>query len=1347
MTQKKRNAWVMSVVSAMLALLICLGCMFIPNNSNAKAQAYSLAYGLHKETKIYSRNFSKDYYLGCEDYANYTSIDPSITVFTPGLGCSPSAFSNDEQFQFAYNQNSIIAAICRKLNNNVDIYYAKCNSNEDLHNFVLYKIDVYDYKLTDERITARIADISKHIILLFDSSIKDESNQKVYNQFEYVVDSVSLQYKQLAGVLPLLNLVGHSRGGLTNIQYATEHPYNVASVFSMGTPYSGSTLGQIDAILQMLDYVDENGDYSSMGAKDIMTPEIELQIRDNWNAAYNHYLDANFNVVALGAMTSLSMARAFAHDLLNYKKYKDTAEDWMNFIEFIISNLEEHPIYAPITLIIVNCLAEIVSCFGKDLMVVVGDIIDNDVLKSITNDELKEISALVNIINDEVVIMDDLFIDTNSQLGYGFDDEKCYDGFKRFVKIYTADDIYTPKSKNQPAVVHNIETMNSTFVHMISDSLTYGVSQNEITNLSDMTESVIGAKQSTSFYFAPEYTGTRKLNINSSFIKLYEYTDTNCLNYLDTFSDELDYEFKSSHRYLITTEYDNSLKMSYKFTIGSKLQANKNNDVVFEGGDSNIYVLEAEESGYYNVNTSSSYVTVEQGAECNFGNYYFVYLQAGKQYLIVLNNSFSEKVNANIEIVAPKEVTLKDIGTISVDDKLVSFTNPYNTSVRFKLTIVSSEESGSASVYDKDNSSIATVVTSANTKNIYFTLGTQEQCFIVFSHADNSISAQIGVDEQQLRWKINNTLYASERVRLPRGESYDIQLVLCVDGQNIDTYDAYVTTSRDEFFIFTGTKLQITYKAVLEYDIVIVPMSTPEYILTITVDRGREDFKYTINLDKQGGEGDTDEIIVYKDEALPDVEAPRRLGYTFKGYYSETYGKGTQYYDESMQCVSNWDKDLGEEKTATIYAHWEQNTYKLVFDNGDKSDLRYYRYTMVYDQRMPERAFAPTREGYTFVGYFTEQNGKGEMYYAGIVYNNEDSASLFGYNKYYVEGMSICYGYEFWSRESDLTLYAHWEILTCKYFLQISIEGGGSKQATELDLVHGKKEEVTAPTYSNLEFKYFSDGIDTYKTKTYDWEPKLIRSVSTGKIVPKDGLVAVYSKKECVISGTLITLADGKQVPVENLTGNEKLLAWNLLTGQFDVAPILFIDKEPAGVYKVIKLTFSDGTDVGVISEHGFWDFDLNKYVYLDSDAAQYIGHWFNKQITNPDGSMTWTKVQLVNVEIREEYTTAWSPVTYGHLCYYVNGMLSMPGGIGGLFNIFEVDSETLKYDEIAMQADIEKYGLFTYEEFADILPVPIEMFDAVNGQYLKVAIGKGLIDIETLERLVSRYADFFVTQ
>lgn len=233
------------------------------------------------------------------------------------------------------------------------------------------------------------------------------------------------------------------------------------------------------------------------------------------------------------------------------------------------------------------------------------------------------------------------------------------------------------------------------------------------------------------------------------------------------------------------------------------------------------------------------------------------------------------------------------------------------------------------------------------------------------------------------------------------------------------------------------------------------------------------------------------------------------------------------------------------------------------------------------------------------------------------------------------------------------------------------------------------------------------------------------------------------NKKRCLDAGSLITLADGTQKPVEALTGDEMLLVWNLYTGQFDVAPILFIDRDAMQNYSIINLSFSNGETVKVISEHGFWNYNLNRYVYLDNNAAQYIGHWFYSQTTDEYGNMVAERVQLLDVTMTREMTIAYSPVTYGHLCYFVNGMLSMPGGIEGLFNIFEVDAETMSYDRDLMQTDIERYGLFTYEEFAELVPVSEEVFTAFNGQYLKVAIGKGIIDIDALESLVSRYAEF----
>ena len=235
-----------------------------------------------------------------------------------------------------------------------------------------------------------------------------------------------------------------------------------------------------------------------------------------------------------------------------------------------------------------------------------------------------------------------------------------------------------------------------------------------------------------------------------------------------------------------------------------------------------------------------------------------------------------------------------------------------------------------------------------------------------------------------------------------------------------------------------------------------------------------------------------------------------------------------------------------------------------------------------------------------------------------------------------------------------------------------------------------------------------------------------------------------YKKDSCIAEGSLITLADGSRKAVEDLSGDETLLVWDLRAGTFSSAPILFIDKEPAALYEIINLRFSDGTHVKVIDEHAFWDFDLNEYVFLRSDADKYIGHCFNKQILDENGNMSWTKVRLIDVTISEEFTTVYSPVTYGHLCLYVNGMLSMPGATEGLINIFEVDGDTMKIDEEKFLADVEAYSLYTYEEFAELYSVPENAFDAICGEYLKVSLGKGLITHERLRLLIERYLVFF---
>ena len=113
-------------------------------------------------------------------------------------------------------------------------------------------------------------------------------------------------------------------------------------------------------------------------------------------------------------------------------------------------------------------------------------------------------------------------------------------------------------------------------------------------------------------------------------------------------------------------------------------------------------------------------------------------------------------------------------------------------------------------------------------------------------------------------------------------------------------------------------------------------------------------------------------------------------------------------------------------------------------------------------------------------------------------------------------------------------------------------------------------------------------------------------------------------------------------------------------------------------------------------------------------------------------------EVVLVDVTIKQEYVAVYSPVTYKALCYYANGMLSVPGGIEGLLNPFAVNVETMTWDEELMSQDIETYGLLEYETISDIMPEGL--YHSFNGEYLNILIGKGYITWETIFALMERY-------
>ena len=223
----------------------------------------------------------------------------------------------------------------------------------------------------------------------------------------------------------------------------------------------------------------------------------------------------------------------------------------------------------------------------------------------------------------------------------------------------------------------------------------------------------------------------------------------------------------------------------------------------------------------------------------------------------------------------------------------------------------------------------------------------------------------------------------------------------------------------------------------------------------------------------------------------------------------------------------------------------------------------------------------------------------------------------------------------------------------------------------------------------------------------------------------------------CFAKGTMITIADGSQTAVENLKTGDEILVFNHGTGAVDVAPISYIFYDGRKEYDILRLRFDNDTSVDVLFAHGFFDTELKKYVLIEPDnVKEYIGHKFY-HIVSADGGYERKAVTLTDYELCREETECYSVLTAAHVNCLVNGLLSVTDDIKGLYNVFELDDD-YKYDAEKMAADIEEYGLFTYDDWHDYATE--EQFEAFNGAYLKVAIGKGLVTVNEIVGYINRF-------
>ena len=209
----------------------------------------------------------------------------------------------------------------------------------------------------------------------------------------------------------------------------------------------------------------------------------------------------------------------------------------------------------------------------------------------------------------------------------------------------------------------------------------------------------------------------------------------------------------------------------------------------------------------------------------------------------------------------------------------------------------------------------------------------------------------------------------------------------------------------------------------------------------------------------------------------------------------------------------------------------------------------------------------------------------------------------------------------------------------------------------------------------------------------------------------------------------IVTLSDGTQKEIQYLNYDDELLVWDFFKGEYTKEKAFIIYNHGEDLNTVISLTFEDGTNLEIVTEHGVYDLDLNKFVSINSgNVADYVGHKFPRMTETG-----YIASKLVNYTIKEEYIDAYSILTEDHYNCMLNNMLTITPHFQNknFFDYLDYGND-MKYDEVALNKDIETYGLYTYAEMSEWFTK--DQYDKLNLAYFKIAVGKGKATLENIK-------------
>ncbi len=214
--------------------------------------------------------------------------------------------------------------------------------------------------------------------------------------------------------------------------------------------------------------------------------------------------------------------------------------------------------------------------------------------------------------------------------------------------------------------------------------------------------------------------------------------------------------------------------------------------------------------------------------------------------------------------------------------------------------------------------------------------------------------------------------------------------------------------------------------------------------------------QYTITYNGNGGTANAQSQSVYYDSVISSFASAYREGYTFTGWNTNANGSGQTITAPYTYVIDD---------DTTLYAQYTANEYNVTFDKqggiGGSDGVN-----AIYNSPMPSGTSitAPTKNGYTFLGYYRYADGLGTKYY------NADMTSA-----------------NIWNLSDDTTLFAYW--LANQYTVTLDQQngsGGTNSVNATYNVAMPSGANIIAPTRTGYSFQGYFQNVNGGGTKYYN---------------------------------------------------------------------------------------------------------------------------------------------------------------------------------------------------------------------------------------------------------------------